>query len=108
MTAILFYANYDNNSMSMGVLDYHTEDLLGREYFILSTRFARMETTECFFVFRLERRRRGMTDRWHCENTYFLAKLRSMSMLEYTAASVHSICTSSALLSDLLGISSAW
>ena len=75
----------------LGVLDYHTEDLLRREDFILSTRFARMNPTECFFVFRLERRRRGMTDRWQCESTCFLTKLRSRSLLEYTSASVHSI-----------------
>ena len=92
----------------MGVLDYHTEDLLRREDFILSTRFARMDPTECCFVFSLERRRRGMTDRWQCESICLLAKLRSRSMLEYTSASVHSICTSSALPSDLLRISSAW
>ena len=49
----------------------HTEDLLRREDCILSTRFARMDPTECFFVFRLDRRRRGMTDRWQCESTCF-------------------------------------
>ena len=37
-----------------------------------------------------------MTDRWQCESTCFEAKLRSM--VEYTSASVHSICTSSACL----------
>ena len=95
-------------NVSMGVLERHTEDLLRREDFILSTRFDRMDPTECFFVFRLEYRRRGMTDRWQCESTCFLAKLRSRSMVEYTSAPVHSICTSSALPSDLLRISSAW
>ena len=92
----------------MGVLDYHTEDVLRREDVILSTRFARMDPTECFFVFHLEHRRRGMTDRWQCESICFLAKLRTRSMLEYTSASVHSICTSSALPSNLLIIYSAW
>ena len=96
-----------NQQSTMGVLDYHTEDLLRREDFILSTRFARMDPVECFFVFRHERRR-GMADRWQCESTCFLEKLRSRSMLEYTSASVHSMSTSSALPSDLLGISSAW
>ena len=48
-----------------------------------------------------------MTDRWQCESTCFYAKLRSRSMLEYTSASIHSICTSSALPSDLLRRSSA-
>ena len=57
--------------MTSGVLDYHTEDLLRREDCILSTRFARMDPTECFFVFRLDRRRRWMTDRWQCESTCF-------------------------------------
>ena len=57
--------------LPMGVLDYHTEDLLRREDFILSTRFARMDPTECFFVFRLDRRMKGMTDRWQCESTCF-------------------------------------
>ena len=85
-------------SFPLGVLDYHTEDLLRREDFILSTRFARMDPTECFFVFRLEHKRRGMTDRWRCERTCFYAKLRSRSMVEYTSASVHSICTSTACL----------
>ena len=33
------------------VLDYHTEDLLRREDCILSTRFARMDPTKCFFVY---------------------------------------------------------
>ena len=54
--------------LTLGVLDYHTEDLLRRDDFILSTRFARMNPTECFFVFRLDHRRRGMTDRWQCES----------------------------------------
>ena len=31
--------------LSLGVLDYHMEDLLRREDFILSTRFARMDPT---------------------------------------------------------------
>ena len=41
-----------------------TEDLLKllrREGFILSTRFARIDLTECFFLFHLNRRWRGMT-----------------------------------------------
>ena len=32
-------------TFTMGVLDYHTEDLLRREDCILSTRFARMDPT---------------------------------------------------------------
>ena len=36
--------------LSLGVLVYHTEDLLGREDCILSTRFDRMDPTECFFI----------------------------------------------------------
>ena len=39
----------NNNSWiaeTLAVLDYHTEDLLGREDCILSTRFARMDPTE--------------------------------------------------------------
>ena len=76
---------------NLGVLDYHTEGLLRREDFIISTRFARMDQTECFIVSHIERRRRGMTDRWQYESTWFLAKLRSRSLLEYTSASVHSI-----------------
>ena len=68
----LFWRNYwhcyDIRDLlsTMGVLDYHTEVLLRREYFIFSTRFARMDPTECFFVFRLDRRMRGMADRWQC------------------------------------------
>ena len=46
----------------MGVLDYHTEDLPRREDCILSTWFDRIDPTECFFVFRLDRRTRGMTN----------------------------------------------
>ena len=49
-----------------------TEDIsrfLRREGFILSTRFSRIDLMECFFLFHLNRRRRGMTDRWQCENT---------------------------------------
>ena len=57
--------------VALGVLDYHMEDLLRREDFIISTRFARMDPTECFFVFRLDHRRRGMIERWQCESTCF-------------------------------------
>ena len=41
-----------------------TEDLLmllRREGLILSTQFARIDPTACFFLFHLNRRRRGMT-----------------------------------------------
>ena len=61
-----------NMTLSLGVLVYHTEDVLRREDCILSTRFATMDPTECFFVFRLDRRRSGMTDRWQCESTVML------------------------------------
>ena len=52
--------------------------LLRREGFILSTRFARIDPTECFFLFHLNRRRRGMTDRWQCESICISAIIRSI------------------------------